>query len=64
MRLTFTIDRQGRLLSHRIAASSGHPLLDQEVKAMVQRASPMPSIPAALGKSRLTITVPISFTLR
>ena len=64
VRVTFTIDRQGRLLSHRIAASSGHPLLDQEVKALVQRASPMPPIPAALGKSSLTITVPISFTLR
>ncbi|NCC36784.1 MAG: energy transducer TonB, partial [Chloroflexia bacterium] len=28
VRVTFTIDRQGRLLSHRIASSSGHPLLD------------------------------------
>ena len=64
MRVTFSIDRQGRLLSHRIESSSGHPVLDQEVKAMLQRASPMPPIPANLGQGTLTITVPISFSLR
>lgn len=64
VRVTFSIDRQGRLLSHRIESSSGHPVLDQEVKAMLQRASPMPPIPANLGQSTLTITVPINFSLR
>ena len=64
VRVTFSIDRQGRLLSHRIESSSGHPVLDQEVKAMLQRASPMPPIPANLGQGTLTITVPISFSLR
>jgi len=64
VRVTFTIDRQGRLLSHRIVSGSGHPSLDREVEAMLKRASPMPPIPAALGKNRVTITVPISFSLR
>ncbi|EXJ15675.1 energy transducer TonB [Imhoffiella purpurea] len=64
VRVTFTIDRQGRLLSHRIVSGSGHTSLDREVEAMLQRASPMPPIPAALGKNRVTITVPISFSLR
>ena len=64
VRVTFSIDRRGRLLSHRIESSSGHPVLDQEVKAMLQRASPMPPIPANLGQGTLTITVPISFSLR
>ncbi|BCU08017.1 TonB family protein [Allochromatium tepidum] len=64
VRVTFSIDRQGRLLSHRIESSSGYPVLDQEVKAMLQRASPMPPIPASLGLGTLTITVPISFSLR
>ncbi|MGQ9830923.1 MAG: energy transducer TonB [Thermochromatium sp.] len=64
VRVTFSIDRQGRLLSHRIESSSGYPVLDQEAQAMLQRASPMPPIPANLGQSTLTITVPISFILR
>lgn len=64
VRVSFTIDRGGRLISHRIVSGSGHPLLDQEVQAMVKRASPMPPFPAGMTQSRLTITVPISFDLR
>lgn len=64
VRVSFTIDRQGRLISHRIVGASGYPLLDQEVDALVRRASPMPPFPAGLTQSQLTITVPISFNLR
>ncbi|MCK7576413.1 MAG: energy transducer TonB [Chromatiales bacterium] len=64
VRVSFTIDRQGRLISHRIVGASGYPLLDQEVEALVRRASPMPPFPAGLTQSQLTITVPISFNLR
>jgi protein TonB len=31
---------------------------------MLERASPLPRIPASLGRSRLTITLPITFSLR
>lgn len=64
VKIQFTIDRNGRLLSHRIVSSSGHGLLDQEAEAMLERASPMPAIPAALNRSRLTVTLPIHFSLR
>jgi len=64
VRLTFTIDRSGRVLSHRIASSSGHALLDQEVKSLIRRASPLPAIPPGMSQSRLTVTVPIRFNLR
>lgn len=60
----FTIDRSGRVLAHQIVTSSGHPLLDQEVQALLARASPLPAMPAALSQSRLTLTVPIRFHLR
>ncbi|KXX65561.1 energy transducer TonB [Marichromatium gracile] len=62
--ISFTIDRQGRLVAHRIVSSSGHPLLDAEVKAMLQRANPMPRPPAEIARDRLTIQVPIDFALR
>ncbi|MBN2885731.1 MAG: energy transducer TonB [Chromatiaceae bacterium] len=60
----FTIDKSGQVLSHQIVTSSGHPLLDQEVQALLGRASPLPAMPAALSQSRLTLTVPIRFNLR
>ncbi len=64
VKVTFTIDRRGRLLSHRIVARSGHTLLDQEVESMLRRASPLPPFPADMSQSRLTVTVPIRFNLR
>jgi len=64
VKVQFTIDRNGRLLSHRVVSSSGHRLLDQEAEAMLKRASPMPAIPAALNRSRLTVTLPVNFSLR
>lgn len=64
VKVRFTIDRNGRLLSHQIVSSSGHRLLDQEAEAMLKRASPMPAIPAELNRSRLTVTLPVNFSLR
>ncbi|MBK1706022.1 energy transducer TonB [Halochromatium glycolicum] len=64
VKVQFTIDRNGRLLSHRILSSSGHRRLDQEAEAMLKRASPLPAIPAALNRSRLTVTIPVNFSLR
>ena len=59
----FVIDAKGGLLEHRIVTSSGFRLLDDEAQALLERASPMPSIPAELGQPRLSIIAPISFTL-
>ncbi|MBK5968097.1 MULTISPECIES: energy transducer TonB [Thiorhodovibrio] len=64
VKVRFTIDRGGRVISQQIVVSSGHALLDREVEAMLRRASPLPAIPASLSKSRLTLTLPIVFNLR
>jgi protein TonB len=64
VRVTFTIDRQGRVLSEHILSSSGHDVLDKEVMAMLRRASPMPNIPKELGHNTVTVTVPVVFDLR
>jgi protein TonB len=61
-RLAFSIDGQGRLLSSRIAASSGSAVLDAETLALVQRAQPFPPPPRELAGSEMT--VPVSFNIR
>jgi protein TonB len=61
VRVTFTIDRNGRVLSQRLAASSGTDVLDRESLAMIRRADPVPSPPADLASSTVTVTVPIRF---
>jgi protein TonB len=43
--VAFTLDGGGRVTSVRLAGSSGHASLDQEVQAMVRRASPFPAPP-------------------
>lgn len=59
-----TIDRNERLLSHRIVGGSGYPLLDQDVQAMLERANPMPAFPPGMSQCQLTVAVPINFHLR
>jgi protein TonB len=61
--LNFSIGRRGELLSARVAASSGEPMLDQAALAMLQRASPMPALPDDLGLDTLTLTVPVEYSL-
>jgi protein TonB len=62
--LTFTLGRNGAVLSRNIARSSGHPELDQEVLAMVMRAQPFPAFPASMTQPRVSLSVPVRFSLR
>lgn len=62
--LRFTIDGQGRVIAHRIERSTGHDTLDDAVERMIAKASPLPPIPAALGKDSLDVVVPIQFFLK
>jgi protein TonB len=57
----FSIDDQGRVLAVRLARSSGSPALDDEVLALVQRASPMPAPPPGAPRD---ITAPVQFSIR
>jgi periplasmic protein TonB len=57
----FQIDSSGNVLSVSLSRSSGSDALDQEVLALMKRASPVPAPPAGVNK---TITVPIRFTMR
>ena len=57
----FSIDANGNVASVSLARSSGVAELDQEVVAMVRRASPVPAPPPGVNR---TIMVPVRFSLR
>jgi len=61
--LGFSVDRSGRVLTHRIVRSSGYSDLDAEVMAMIERAQPLPAFPASMTQAQLDLTVPIRFAL-
>ena len=61
--LEFAIERSGRVLSARVKNGSGYPALDQAALDMVARASPVPAIPDALARERLSLAIPIEFSL-
>ena len=59
--VSFNLDGSGRVTSVRLAQGSGMASIDQEVVAMVRRASPFPAPPDGRGKS---FTVPVRFNMR
>jgi len=59
--LAFTIDRQGRVLSGRIAKTSGVGELDQAALDMLAAAQPLPVPPAEVTGERIAMTVPVEF---
>jgi protein TonB len=61
--LAFSIDRDGHVLSRHVVTSSGHPDLDDEALAVVERAQPLPAFPASMTQAQLDLTWPIRFTL-
>lgn len=64
VRITFTIDRDGRVLDSRVLESSGFSDLDHEFLSMVTRAEPLPKPPADAREADLSITVGMRFSLK
>ena len=62
--VTFTMDRGGRVLAVSIVRSSNSPLLDEGAAAMIRRAEPLPPVPAEVAGTTVTLTIPVSFSLR
>jgi protein TonB len=62
--LRFTMDRNGRVLTFDIAKSSGSAALDAEARELIQRAQPLPPLPAEFGRDSLDLVVPVEFSLR
>ena len=61
--LHFVMDANGRVLTADIAKSSGRPILDQEALALIQRAQPLPPLPADYPTRTLDAVVPVEFFL-
>ncbi len=61
--LAFVVDREGRVIEHRIERSAGHRLLDSEARSLIERAAPFAPIPANLNLARMHIRVPVEFSL-
>jgi protein TonB len=62
--LSFTMDRNGRVLTRRIVHGSGVSELDGEALALIQRAQPLPAFPPAMTQAQITLSVPLRFSLR
>ena len=61
--LHFVMDATGKVQSFEIAKSSGRPVLDAEALALIQRAQPLPALPADFPTRTLDALVPIEFFL-
>jgi len=61
--LRFTLKRDGSLVGATLERSSGFPLLDEEVLAMVRRAAPLPPFPADMPQATQEWVVPVRFEL-
>jgi protein TonB len=63
VRVQFSINKRGDLLDYRVLESSGFDLLDEAALEMLQRANPYPVIPDDLGLDKISIILPVEFSL-
>jgi protein TonB len=62
--LRFTMTRGGRVLSFRLERSSGHDVLDREAMGLLERAQPLPALPAEVQRETIELVVPLRFQIR
>jgi len=62
-KIRIAIASDGSVSEVEVMQSTGSDILDEELQAMVDRASPFPPFPADLKKSSLALVVPIAFRL-
>ncbi|HEY7883454.1 MAG TPA: energy transducer TonB [Cellvibrionaceae bacterium] len=62
--LYFVVSPNGEVLNYELRQSSGHQHLDREVIAMIERAQPLPAMPASMAQKELELIIPVEFFLR
>lgn len=63
-KVSFVVDRQGRVVSSSIVKGSGSQALDRETLELLQRAQPLPTPPADVGGTQFAFSVPVLFELK
>jgi len=61
--LRFDIAKDGTILSKHLEKSSGIAQLDNAAIAMLGKASPVPAIPNTIKKEKITVVIPIEYSL-
>jgi protein TonB len=61
--LYFTVDRSGRVLTARIAQSSGVEILDDEALQLIHRAEPLPAPPPEVTGNPIELLISVEFFL-
>jgi protein TonB len=56
--VSVVIDRNGRLVSRRLAGSSGSPALDRAALSIIERAAPFPRFPPVMRQAQESRSVP------
>lgn len=64
VRVKFTINAAGRVISSGLVSGSGSAVLDAGARQTIRRANPFPPFPRGLGKRRMTFVIPIRFAVR
>lgn len=64
VKVRFTVDRSGNIANVSIVGSSGHAILDQATLALMQRVAPLPAMPDSMVQDKVTISLPIDYSLR
>ena len=59
--VSFTVGRDGTIVSKSIARTSGVPAVDKEAMAMFERAAPFPPMPATMSEPALSFSLPLRF---
>jgi protein TonB len=62
--VSIVLDRRGHVLSYEVVESSGDARFDDATTAMIRRADPVPSPPAALTDDTFTFKLPVKFNKR
>lgn len=60
----FVMDRKGRVHGSKLHKTSGFPVLDEAAVKMVERASPLPAMPAEMPDQQVELVVPVEFYIR
>lgn len=63
--LRFTVDANGRVVSHTLVGRSGSPSLDRATQQMIRRAQPLPKPPAdVLRNGTIEVVAPFDYSLQ